>query len=122
MVNRQFIIYNITAVLIIAHFLDSAKEQEWNEVIYFGNYPFWLISSSIIIGFIICGIVPVYLENNLGKWFSIIVAIGGLLAAGYHIPMNKAGKSDTCNNNFSYWLMGILSAFCLILLTMAFHK
>ena len=122
MVNFHFVVYNITVILIIAHFLDSAKEQEWNEVIYFGNYPFWLISSTMIIALIIGGIIPVYLGNNIGKLFSIIVAIGGLLAAGYHIPMNKAGKSEVCNNNFSYWLMGILSAFCLILLTQVFCK
>ncbi len=122
MVTFHFVVYNITVLLIIAHFLDSAKEQEWNEVIYFGNYPFWLISSTIIIAFIIGGIVPVYLGNNIGNLFSIIVAIAGLLAAGYHIPMNKGGKSNVCNNTFSYWLMGILSAFCLILLTQVFYK
>ncbi len=55
----------------------------------------------MIIAFIIDGIVPVYLGNNIGKLYSFIVAIAGLLAAGYHIPMNKGGKSNVCNNTFS---------------------
>ena len=122
MITLQFIMYNITVLLVIAHFLDSAKEHEWTDVIYCNNYPFWLISSIIMIGFSICGIVPVYLETKIGNWLCIIVAIGGLLAAGYHIPMNITGKSDVCHNKFSYWLMAILSLFCLILLSLVIIK
>ena len=116
MSNTQFILYDTTIILIIAHFLDSAKDQEWNEPIYFGNYPFWLISSVLIITFTIIGIIPVYLGNNAGNWFSIISSIGGLGAAGYHMPMHYFKKSETCNNPFSYGLMYILSISCLLLI------
>ena len=116
MSNTQFILYDSTIILIIAHFLDSAKDQEWNEPIYFGNYPFWLISSVLIITFTIIGIIPVYLGNNSGNWFSIIASIGGLATAGYHMPMHYFKKSETCNNSFSYGLMFILSISCLLLI------
>ena len=114
--SLQFIFYNLTIILIIAHFLDSAHEKEWNEVIYFGNYPFWLISTVLIITFTIIGIIPVYKETKKGDWFSIIVSLGGLSGAGYHIPMNYFGKSDVCNNYFSYCLMYILTVSCFILI------
>ena len=114
--SLEFIFYDITIILIIAHFLDSAHEQEWNEPIYFGNYPFWLISSVLIITFTIIGIIPVYVQTKSGHWFSIIIGIGGLAAAGYHIPMNYLGKSNVCNNNFSYILMYILSTSCIVLI------
>ena len=32
------------------------------------------------------------------------------------MPLNYLGKSNVCNNNFSYILMYILSASCLILI------
>ena len=114
--SLEFIFYDLTTILIIAHFLDSAHEQEWNEPIYFGSYPFWLISSVLIITFTIVGIIPVYVQTKSGHCFSIIVGIGGLAAAGYHMPMNYLGKSNVCNNNFSYMLMYILSASCIILI------
>ena len=114
--SLEFLFYDLTIILIIAHFLDSAHEQEWNEPIYFGSYPFWLISSVLIITFTIIGIIPVYVQTKSGHWFSIIVGIGGLAAAGYHMPLNYLGKSNVCNNHFSYILMYILSASCLILI------
>ena len=116
MSNLQFVFYDLTVIFIIAHFLDSCKEQEWNEPMYFGSYVFWLVSTVLIIAFTIIGIIPVYIGNNSGNIFSIIVGISGLGAAGYHMPLNYLGKSETCNNNFSYGLMYILSAFCLILI------
>ena len=122
MVSFQFIIYNITVSLIIAHFFDSAKDHEWNEVIYFGNYPFWLISSTWICAFLIAGIIPVYHQTNLCTSFCIITWVAGLLAGGYHLPMNHFGKSEVCNNSFSYWLMAILSTACIILISTAFSK
>ena len=116
MSNLQLILYDATIILIVAHFFDSAKEQEWNEPIYYGNYPFWIISSTLIVTFTIVGIIPVYLGTNSGNWFSIISGVGGLAAAGYHMPMHYFKKSKTCNNTFSYGLMYILSIFCLLLI------
>ena len=112
----QFIFYDLTVILIIAHFLDSAHDQEWNEPIYFGSYLFWLISTVLIITFTIIGIIPVYLKTLYGNWFSIIVGIAGLAGGGYHIPMNYLGKSNVCDNGFSYFLMLILSISCIALI------
>ena len=37
MITLQFILYNLTFLLVIAHFLDSAKEQEWTDFLYRGS-------------------------------------------------------------------------------------
>ena len=37
MVTLQFILYNLTFLLVIAHFLDSAKESEWTDFLYKGS-------------------------------------------------------------------------------------
>lgn len=116
----QFILYNATFLLVIAHFLDSAKEREWTDFLYKGSYTGWLISSLFLIALALVGIVPVYLGNGLGDIFSVIVALGGLGAAGYHIPMHRTGKSKVCNNSFSYTIMIILSILCLALLATLF--
>ena len=34
MITFQFLAYNITVLLVIAHFLDSAKEREWTDTAY----------------------------------------------------------------------------------------
>ena len=121
MITFQFLAYNITVLLVIAHFLDSAKEREWTDFIYKGSYSFWFITSLVLIGLALAGIVPVYLGNQAGDILSVIVAIGGLGAAGYHIPMHL-GKSKVCDNRLSYVIMGILSISCLCLLTSSlFH-
>lgn len=116
MITFQFLAYDITVLLVIAHFLDSAKEREWTDFIYKGSYSFWFITSLVLIGLALAGIVPVYLGNQAGDILSVIVAIGGLGAAGYHIPMHRTGKSKVCDNRLSYVIMGILSIFCLCLL------
>ena len=36
MITLQFILYNLTFLLVIAHFLDSAKEKEWTDFLYKG--------------------------------------------------------------------------------------
>ena len=120
MITFQFLAYNLTVLLVIAHFLDSAKEREWTDYIYKGSYSFWLITSLVLIGLALTGIVPVYLGNQSGDILSVIVAIGGLGAAGYHIPMHRTGKSKVCDNRFSYAIMVILSVSCLCLLTSLF--
>ena len=120
MITFQFLAYNLTVLLVIAHFLDSAKEREWTDYIYKGNYSFWLITSLVLIGLALVGIVPVYLGNQSGDILSVIVSIGGLGAAGYHIPMHRTGKSKVCDNRFSYAIMVILSVSCLCLLTSLF--
>ncbi|MCR5314178.1 MAG: hypothetical protein K6E54_11160 [Bacteroidaceae bacterium] len=112
----QFIMYNLTVLMIIAHFLDSAKEREWTDFLYRGNYTGWLISSVFLIAFALAGIVPVYLGNSIGNIFSVIIALGGMGAAGYHIPMHRTGKSDVCHNNFSYGIMAVLTILCVALL------
>lgn len=117
MITFQFIAYNLTFLLVIAHFLDSAKESEWTDFIYKSSYPFWLVTSLVLIALALAGIVPVYLGNYVGDVLSVIVAIGGLGAAGYHIPMHRSGKSKVCDNRFSYVIMVTLSIFCLALLT-----
>ena len=122
MITFQFLAYNLTVLLVIAHFLDSAKEREWTDFIYKGSYSFWLITSLVLIGLALTGIVPVYFGNQSGDILSVIVAIGGLGAAGYHIPMHRTGKSKVCDNRLSYVIMGILSISCLCLLTSSlFH-
>ena len=117
MITFQFIAYNLTFLLVIAHFLDSAKESEWTDFIYKSSYPFWLVTSLVLIALALAGIGPVYLGNYVGDVLSVIVAIGGLGAAGYHIPMHRSGKSKVCDNRFSYVIMVTLSIFCLVLLT-----
>lgn len=112
----QFVIYNITFLLIIAHFLDSAKEREWTDFLYRGCYAGWLISSLSLIALALAGIVPVYLGNNIGDILSVIVALGGIGAAGYHIPMHRMGKSEVCRNAFSYGIMTVLTILCITLL------
>ena len=112
----QFISYNLTFLLIVAHFLDSCKEQEWTEPIYLNNYLLQHISSTIIIGTSQIGIIPIYLESKIGNWFSICTAIAGIGAGGYHVPLHLIGKSKVCDNKFSYWLMVFLTISCLVLL------
>ena len=116
MITTQFIIYNLTVLLVIAHFLDSAKEHEWTDAIYRGSYAFWLVSSLVLIALALLGVVPVFLGNQAGDILSAIVALGSLGAAGYHIPMNRSGKSAVCHNHFSYGIMAALSVLCLALL------
>ena len=120
MITFQFLAYNLTVLLVIAHFLDSAKEREWTDYIYKGSYSFWLITSLVLIGLALVGIVPVYLGNQSGDILSVIVSIGGLGAAGYHIPMHRTGKSKVCDNRLSYAIMVILSLSCLCLLASLF--
>ena len=38
MITLQFILYNLTFLFVIAHFLDSAKEKEWTDFLYKGSY------------------------------------------------------------------------------------
>ena len=118
----QFVVYNLTVLMTIAHFLDSAKEQEWTDVLYGGSYIGWLVSSIALIGVAMAGIVPVWLGNQAGDILSVLVGIGGLGAAGYHIPMHRSGKSEVCHNGFSYGLMAVLSALCILLIAMTFLK
>ncbi|MBQ7181605.1 MAG: hypothetical protein IJR87_09980 [Bacteroidaceae bacterium] len=115
MITLQFVLYNLTFLLVIAHFLDSAKEKEWTDFLYKGSYTGWLISSLFLIALALAGIVPVYLDNQWGDILSIIVALGGLGAAGYHIPMHRMKKSEVCHNGFSYAIMVILSILCVLL-------
>lgn len=116
MEHLQFIVYNLTVLMVIAHFLDSAKEREWTDFLYRGSYIGWIISSLLLIAVALAGIVPVWLGNQAGDILSVIVALGGLGAAGYHIPMHRSGKSKVCDNRFSYWLMACLSILCLLLI------
>ena len=115
MIILQFILYNLTFLFVIAHFLDSAKEKEWTDFLYKGSYTGWLISSLLLIALALIGIVPVYLGNPVGNILSIVIALGGLGAAGYHIPMHRMGKSEVCHNGFSYSIMVILSVLCVSL-------
>ena len=39
-----------------------------------------------------------------------------ITGAGYHMPMNYLRQYNVCNNNFTYILMYILSASCILLL------
>lgn len=58
--TTQFIIYNLTVLVIIAHFLGSAKEREWTDFLYRGSYTGWLISSMLLIALTLGGIVPLH--------------------------------------------------------------
>ena len=118
----QFIVYNLTFLMVIAHFLDSAKEQEWTDVLYRGSYKGWLISSLLLIALALAGIVPVWIDSQSGDILSILVGFGGLGAAGYHIPMHRMKKSEVCHNNFSYGLMMALSFLCFALIVITLVK
>ena len=122
MITLQFILYNLTFLFVIAHFLDSAKEKEWTDFLYNGSYTGWLVSSLLLIALALIGIVPVYLGNPVGNILSIVVALGGLGAAGYHIPMHRMKKSEVCHNKFSYGLMIVLSLLCLALIVATIAK
>ena len=122
MASIQFISYSITFLLTVAHFLDSCKEQEWTEPLFFNSYPFWLIISIIFIGILQIGIIPTYLWNKTGNYYSIFTALYGLGAGDYHIPLHLLGKSAVCDNNFSYWLMVLLTIACLTLLISTIKK
>lgn len=115
MVTFQFVLYNLTFLMVIAHFLDSAKEREWTDFLYRGSYTAWLISSLFLIALAMVGIVPVYLDSQAGDVLSAFVALGGLGAAGYHIPMHHMGKSEVCHNRLSYGIMVVLSILCVLL-------
>ena len=122
MITLQFILYNLTFLLVITHFLDSAKEKEWTDFLYKGSYTGWLVSSIMLIALALVGIVPVYLGNQVGDILSVLVAVGGLGAAGYHIPMHRMKKSEVCHNKFSYGLMIVLSLLCLALIVTTIAK
>lgn len=115
MITLQFILYNLTFLMVIAHFLDSAKEREWTDFLYKGSYIGWLISSLLLIALALIGIVPVYLGSQVGDILSVIVAVGGLGAAGYHIPMHYKGKSEVCHNSLSYSIMALPTVICVLL-------
>lgn len=53
-------------------------------------------------------------ERNRQNILSFIVAIGGLGAAGYHIPMHRSGKSKVCDNRFptGSWPACLSCAYC----------
>ena len=122
MITLQFILYNLTFLLVIAHFLDSAKEQEWTDFLYRGSYKGWLISSLLLIALALAGIVPVWIGSQAGDILSVLVGLGGLGAAGYHIPMHRMKKSEVCHNKFSYGLMLALSLLCLALIIITIVK
>ena len=122
MITLQFILYNLTFLFVIAHFLDSAKEKEWTDFLYNGSYTGWLVSSLLLIALALIGIVPIYLGNPVGNILSVLVAVGGLGAAGYHIPMHRMKKSEVCHNKFSYGLMIVLSLLCLALIVATIAK
>lgn len=122
MVTLQFFLYNLTFLMVIAHFLDSAKEREWMDFLYRGSYKGWLISSLLLIALALAGIVPVWIDNQTGDILSILVGLGGLGAAGYHIPMHRMKKSEVCHNKFSYGLMLVLSLLCFALIVVTIIK
>lgn len=120
--HLQFIVYNLTVLLTIGHFLDSAKEREWTDFLYRGSYKGWLISSLLLIALALVGIVPVWMGSQAGDILSILVGFGGLGAAGYHIPMHRMKKSEVCHNKFSYGLMLVLSLLCFVLIVVTIVK
>ena len=46
----------------------------------------------------------------------------GLGAGEYHIPLHLLGKSNVCDNNFSYWIMVLLTIACIVLLVSTVQK
>lgn len=116
MITIQFLAYSLTVLFVVLHFMDSAKEHEWTEPIYKNSYLLWLVSSAFLIAVALIGIVPVYLQNLAGDVLSYIVGIGGIGAAGYHIPMQRWNHSVVCKNPISYWLMLILTLCSIALL------
>ena len=116
MMTAQFILYNATALFIVLHFFDSAKEREWTEPLYRNSYTLWIVTSALLVALVLIGIVPIFLGNATGDVLSYIVGIGSLGAAGYHLPTQLWNGSEVCKNTFSYVLMAILSLLALALL------
>ena len=122
MASAQFISYSLAFLLNIVHFLDSCKEQEWTDNLFFNSYPFWLIIATVFLGILQCGIVQVYLGNQKGNYYSIFASIYGIGAGGYHIPLHLLGKSEVCDNNFSYCIMVFLTLASIMLCITTIQK
>ena len=75
-----------------------------------------------MIALALVGIVPVWIDSQAGDILSVLVGLGGLGAAGYHIPMHRMKKSEVCHNKFSYVLMQALSFLCLALIIVTIVK
>ena len=112
----QFILFSVTSWLVILHYLDSAKEKEWTDKVFLNSYPFWLFTAAILIAIPLAGMSFVYEQTMTGHVIALITSIGGLGAAGYHIPMHLLKRSEVCNNSFSYVLMVLLTLSCAALL------
>jgi hypothetical protein len=105
----QFILYLTTFWLVILHYLDSAKEQEWTDKVFLGSYPFWLTTAAVLMAVPLIGMPFVYEQTMTGHVMALLTGIGGLGAGGYHIPMHYLKKSEVCRNNLSYVLMLLLT-------------
>ncbi len=105
----QLILYLVTFWLVILHYLDSAKEQEWMDKVFLGCYPFWLTTAAVLMAVPLFGMPFVYEQTMTGHVLALLTGFGGLGAAGYHIPMHYLKKSDVCKNRLSYYLMLLLT-------------
>ena len=121
-ISLQFAFYNFTYIAVIAHFLDSAKEREWTDVLYDNNFIAWFLSSLVILAIPLIGIVPLYLQTSFGQIWCIVVAIGGLSGYGYHKVMHMMGKSEVCLNRTSYSVMYVLNTLSITLLTITVYN
>ena len=105
----QFILFLVTFWLVILHYLDSAKVQEWTDKVFLGSYPFWLLTAAVLMGIPLIGMPFVYEQTMAGHVLALLTGIGGLGAGGYHLPMHFLKKSNVCKNTLSYWLMALLT-------------
>ncbi|WP_417762855.1 hypothetical protein [Shewanella sp.] len=115
----NFILYNLTAVAVILHLYDSAKENEWTEPLYRNNYIAWLIQGVVLTIIALAGIVPVYLKTDFGNYWSIVLGVGGLSGYGYHKITHLLKTSTVCLNQISYMIMWVLNIFSAALIVMA---
>ena len=107
--TTQFILFSLTFWLVILHYLDSAKEQEWTDKVFLNSYPFWLTTAGILMAIPLPGMPFVYEQTMTGHVLALITGLGGLGAGGYHLPMHLMKKSEVCKNRFSYVLMLLLT-------------
>ena len=112
----QFVLFNLVALLVIVHYLDSAKEHEWTDAAFRGNYKLWLLVATVLFVVLLVGFIPIYLHTQFGHAWALVTSVGGLAGYGYHKFQHHTGRSTVCLNRTSYAIMYALNIACLALI------
>lgn len=107
--SAQIIFYLATYFLVILHYIDSAKEHEWTDSVFRNSYGLWFAIAAFLMAIPMVGMPFLFAHTLTGNIIALITALGGLGAAGYHIPMHIMKRSKVCLNGFSYVIMILLS-------------